>query len=223
MVWWRITGFRMTRLIIAALAGLLVASVPARAHPHVWVTIKSEVVYAPDGSIVGVRHAWTFDDMFSAFAIQGLESKQKGVFTREELAPLAKVNVESLKEYDYFTYAKADGKKALFIDPADYYLDYDSKETMLTLHFLLPFKTPLKAKAVDLEVFDPTYFVDFSLDKKDPVKLAGAPAACQLTIGKPQEMSREMARRLLEIPPDQQIPENSYGSQYANKIAVKCP
>ncbi len=70
--------------------------------------MTSEVVYAPDGTIVGVRQAWTFDDMFSTFATQGLESKQKGVFTREELQPLAKVNVESLKEYDYFTYAKAE-------------------------------------------------------------------------------------------------------------------
>ena len=31
-----------------------------------------------DGSVVGVRHAWTFDDMFSAFAIQGIEAKKKG-------------------------------------------------------------------------------------------------------------------------------------------------
>ena len=60
----------------------------------------------------GIRHAWSFDDMFSTFATQGLESKEKGKFTREELAPLAKVNVESLKEFGYFTFATADGKKA---------------------------------------------------------------------------------------------------------------
>src|SRR4029453_17016492 len=73
---------------------LLVASMPAGfAHPHVWVTMKSEVVYAPDGSVTGVRHAWSFDEMFSTFATQGLETKQKGVFTREDLKPLAEVNV----------------------------------------------------------------------------------------------------------------------------------
>ena len=49
--------------------------------------------------------------MFSAFATQGLEQKTKGQFTREELQPLAKVNVESLKEYAYFTYAKVNGKR----------------------------------------------------------------------------------------------------------------
>ena len=38
----------------------------AEAHPHVWVTFHSEVLYAADGTMTGVRHAWTFDDMFSA-------------------------------------------------------------------------------------------------------------------------------------------------------------
>jgi hypothetical protein len=61
-----------------------------------------------DGRRCEVR---TFDDMFSAFATQGIESKKKGEFTREELAPIAEVNVTSLKEYDFFTYAKANGTK----------------------------------------------------------------------------------------------------------------
>ena len=62
----------------------------AQAHPHVWITATSEVIYAPDGSITGVRHAWTFDDMFSTYALQGIETKTKGVYSREELAPLRK-------------------------------------------------------------------------------------------------------------------------------------
>jgi ABC-type uncharacterized transport system substrate-binding protein len=211
----------LTRLVIAALAGLLAASGPAIAHPHVWVTMKTAVVYAPDGSAVGVRQAWTFDDMFSTFATQGLESKKKGVFTREELAPLAKVNIESLKEFDYFTYAKENGKKAVFAEPVDYHLEF--KDSMLTLHFLLPFKAPVKVKTLDLEVYDTAYFVDFQLAEKDAVALAGAPAGCQVSVGKPQEMSKELAQRLAQIGPGQQIPENTYGAQFANKIAVKCP
>lgn len=214
---------RLTRFVVAALAGLLVASGPALAHPHVWVTMKSAVVYAPDGTIVGVRHAWTFDDMFSAFAVQGLESKQKGEYSRDELQPLAKVNVESLKEFDYFSYAKANGKKTAFVDPVDYHLEFDKKDAVLTLHFLLPLKTPEKAKTIDLEVFDPSYFVDFALAPKDPVALSGAPAGCQFTVGKPQEMTKELAQRLAAIPADQQIPDNSFGAQFSNKIAVKCP
>jgi ABC-type uncharacterized transport system substrate-binding protein len=205
------------------LAVLLLTGGAALAHPHVWVTVKSAVVYGPDGSVIGIRHAWAFDDMYSTFATQGLEQKKKGEFSREELQPLAQVNVESLKEYDFFTYAKADGKKAIFVDPVEYHLEFDPKDTILTLHFLLPLKTPLKAKSLNLEVFDPSYFVDFSFAEKDAVALAGAPAGCALNLTRPQELTAEMARRLAEIPPDGKIPENTYGAAFANKIVVKCP
>ena len=104
----------MTRSFVwgfALLVMLLAGADRASAHPHVWVKAASELVYAADGTITGVRHTWTFDDMFSTYALQGIETKTKGVYTREELAPLAQTNVESLREFGFFTFAKADGKK----------------------------------------------------------------------------------------------------------------
>ena len=194
----------------------------ARAHPHVWVTMKSEVVYAPDGTATGIRHAWSFDDMFSAFATQGLDSKEKGKFTREELAPLAKVNIESLKEYDYFTYAMADGKKAEMSDPLpDYWLDY--KDQVLTLHFTVPFKTSVKAKLLKVDIYDPTIFVDFSFDKKTPVQLAGPPAGCKLDVALPREMTFAEGKALSQIPADEPNTTMAFGAQFANKILVNCP
>jgi ABC-type uncharacterized transport system substrate-binding protein len=215
---------RLFSSFAAALAALAMTAAAASAHPHVWVTMKSELVFAPDGSVTGVRHAWTFDDMFSVFATQGLEAKTKGEFTREELAPLAEVNVTSLKEYDYFTYAKANGKKLEFNDPAaGYYLDYDKKETVLTLHFLLPLKQPVKPKDLTLEVYDREFFVDFSFAEKDPAKLVGAPAQCKLTVGKPQEMNAALAQQLSQLGPNQRDSSLTIGAEYANKILVKCP
>ena len=84
-------------LLVAASVALGPAT--AQAHPHVWITARSELIYAPDGSISGVRHAWTFDEMFATYALQGLDTKKKGEYSREELAPLAQTNVEALKEY----------------------------------------------------------------------------------------------------------------------------
>jgi ABC-type uncharacterized transport system substrate-binding protein len=203
--------------IFIALAGLLFAASPAAAHPHVWVTMTSEVVYAPDGSVTGVRHAWTFDDMFSTFATQGLESKQKGVFTRQELQPLAEVNVTSLKEYDFFSYAKANGRKTEFSEPVDYYLEF--KDSLLTLYFMLPLKAPVKAQSLDLEVYDPSYFVDFTFAEKNPATLVGAPAQCKVTAGKPQDASAapRQGEQFFERPD-----ANNWGAQFANKISVKC-
>ena len=208
------------RILLLALLTLAFAA-PVHAHPHVWVTMKTELVYAGDGTVTGVRHHWAFDDMFSAFATQGLESKEKGKFTREELSPLAKVNVESLKEFDYFTYAIADGKKVPLTDPLpDYWLDYN--DSVLTLNFTLPFKTPVKAKELKIDIYDPTIFVDFSFDKKTPVQLVGAPQ-CKLDVQLPREMTFAEGKALSQIPADQQNTSMAWGAQFANKIVVRCP
>jgi ABC-type uncharacterized transport system substrate-binding protein len=212
---------RRHRLVPLLLAALFVAAGSrAEAHPHVWVTMKSEVVYAADGSVTGVRHAWTFDDMFSAFATQGLEAKKKGEFTREELAPLAEVNVTSLKEFDFFTHAKADGKKTAFAEPTDYYLDY--KDNLLTLNFILPLKTPVKSKSLQLDVYDPTYFVDFSFAEKEPVALKGAPSTCKLAVLRPNESAAD-GRQVGEGFFNSLTSSQNYGAQFANKISVTCP
>lgn len=209
---------------LRAIAGIVLAlaiAAPAHAHPHVWVTMHTDLVYAPDGSITGIRHAWSFDDMFSTFATQGLDSKEKGKFTREELAPLAKVNVESLKEFDYFTYAIADGKKTELTDPApDYWLDYTDQ--VLTLNFTLPFKKPVKAKELKIEIYDPTIFVDFSFEKTNPAKLVGAPK-CKLDVQYPREMTFAEGKKLSEIPADQKNTTMAWGAQFANKLVVHCP
>jgi ABC-type uncharacterized transport system substrate-binding protein len=210
---------RPAACLFAALA-LLLGAVPALAHPHVWVTMKSEIVYSPDGMITGVRHAWTFDEMFSTFATQGIESKKKGEFTREELKPLAEVNVTSLKEFGFFTFAKAAGKKVPLVDPVDYYLEFNN--SMLTLNFTLPVQTPVKAASLDVEIYDPDYFVDFSFAEKDPVALKGAPAACKFAVGRPGGAGAAPVAT-----PDesffQKDSTTNYGAQFSNRIAVKCP
>jgi ABC-type uncharacterized transport system substrate-binding protein len=201
-------------LLLAAFASSLAATA-ARAHPHVYVTMKSEVLYDAEGRMTGIRHHWTFDDMFSSYATQGLESKQKGVFTREELQPLAEVNVTSLKEYDFFTQGKLNGKAAEFLKPVDYFLDMTDQ--MLTLHFTLPLKAPVQAKDIDLEVYDPTYFVAFEFAEKEPITLKGAPASCKLNTV--QLGDRVQSKTLSESMFDQ---NTQIGAQFANKIAVKC-
>ena len=211
----------LLRILLAALACVAFV-LPAQAHPHVWVTMQSELIYAPDGSITGIRHHWTFDDMFTAFAVQGIQAKEKGKFSREELAPLAKVNVESLKEYDYFTYATTDGKKAQLSDPLpDYWLDY--KDSALILNFTLPFKTPVKAKYLRLEIYDPTIFVDFEFAKGTPVHLVGAPSGCKLDVVLPQDITVAQSQKLGEAFFNSLSSAQNWGAQFANKILVNCP
>jgi ABC-type uncharacterized transport system substrate-binding protein len=210
---------RQVLYILSVSAALAFGAGAAQAHPHVWVTAASELIFAADGSVTGVRHAWTFDDMFSTYALQGITTRKKGVYTREELAPLAQTNMESLKEFAFFTFAKVDNKKQKFADPVDYYLEY--KDAALVLHFTLPFKAPIRVKQLALEIFDPSYFVDFSLQKKDPIRLVGAPATCTFAVQRPSD-GTTIAQKLNEDTFLNGANAN-FGAMFANKISVDCP
>jgi ABC-type uncharacterized transport system substrate-binding protein len=109
-----------------------------------------------------------------------------------------------------------------FVDPpSGYYLDY--KDQILTLHFTLPFKAPLKVRDLVIEIYDPSYFVDFSFGKDNPVGLVGAPAACKMTVARPEEMDAATAAKLFQMAPDQKLDPSQYlGAQFANRIIVKC-
>jgi ABC-type uncharacterized transport system substrate-binding protein len=212
-------SYRAAQRILLLVFGILLGASAASAHPHVWVISKSEIVFDTNGVMTGIRHAWTFDEMFSSFATQGLDVKEKGKFTREELAPLAEVNVTSLKEFNFFTFARLNGKKSVFNEPTDYWLEF--KDGALTLFFTLPLKAPVATKSVDLDVYDPSMFVDFALAEKDPVVLVGAPQTCKLAVARPNDTLA--GKQLGEDFFDALASSNDYGARFAYKIAVKCP
>jgi ABC-type uncharacterized transport system substrate-binding protein len=193
----------------------------AAAHPHVWVTLHSEILYSAEGVMTGVRHVWTFDDMFSAYALQGMPHAKKGEYTRQELAPLAQVNVESLKEYAYFTFARADGRKLKFTDPVDYWLEY--KNPALVLHFTLPLQTPASSKVMQIEVYDPSIFVDFEFAKEKPVVLSGASPQCALTVDLPHQPTPAEQLKLSQLDVTPLDASSAYGEIFANKMLVRCP
>ena len=195
----------------------------ATAHPHVFVTARSEIVYQADGRLTGVRQTWTFDDMFSAFATQGLDANGDGKLSREELQPLAQTNVDSLKDFEYFTFAKLGGKQLLFKPPVDYWLDYDDR--LLTLHFFLPLSSPQTQgkKPLSVQVYDPTYYVAFEMAEKDPATVAGAPA-CALNVVRPQELTPAQQAAAVQLDQaDFSAANQDFGAQFANRILVNCP
>ena len=81
----------------------------AAAHPHVWITVETTVLY-DKGAFTGLQHKWTFDEFYTAMAIEGLDKNKDGIYDREELSELAKVNIDGLKEFAYFTYPVLDGQ-----------------------------------------------------------------------------------------------------------------
>jgi ABC-type uncharacterized transport system substrate-binding protein len=209
-------------LVVAASFGIVA---PALAHPHVWATVRSEIVFGPDHTITGIRHHWTFDEFYTAMAVQGLDANNDGVYSKEELQPLAQVNVESLKDFDYFTYVHLsdDDKPLPLKEPVDYSVDYAN--SLLTLHFTLPLEKPLDPKVHDvaIDVYDPSFFVAFGFATDAPVKIAGTETpGCAAEIQKPDPDTEADTKALSEAFFSQLGPNSNFGSQFAQTAIVKC-
>lgn len=217
-------------LLIAALLGIVVWSLTARsvsAHPHVWVQAKSELLFNGQGQVTAVRHAWEFDDAFSAYAVQGLDTNGDGDYSLEELQPLAEVNVTSLAEYEFFTFLQLGGTEADFGPPEDYFLILNGNK--LTLYYALPLKEPAVVdgdRLVTLDVFDPTYFVAFSfVDDGAPVELVDAPDQCSVDIEWAEQLDPMTETMLAAIGQTEEVPPEllAQTQKLANTAKVNCP
>lgn len=208
--------------IILSIMGFLTLSASAWAHPHVSVTARAELLFQ-NGQVIAVRHAWTFDKLYSAFITQGLDQDGDGALSTAEMHALAKENTESLVDFDYFTVIKANGVKQTFGEPRDYAMSHVDGEVTLT--YLLPLKKPpAAARTIGLEVADPTYFVAFALAQgDDAVTLAGAPSGCVTTITRPKPMDPAQQQNLSEAFFEALTAASDFGAQFANRAIVACP
>lgn len=194
----------------------------ASAHPHVWVTVRSEIAFSPEGLVSGVVHDWTFDEMYSAFATQGL-GKPGQLVTREDFAPLAKQNAGSLAQIGYFTVLKIEGKQVDFGNVADYWME-ERPDHRVAFHVVLPLKTPESpGKFVTMMVSDPEFFVDFEFADKDPVKLDNPPKGCSLSITHPAPLDVADSKKLSESFFTNLSPGAGFGFKLASRAIIACP
>ncbi|WP_132255009.1 DUF1007 family protein [Methylobacterium segetis] len=217
-----------TALLSLILPAASLLAGPAAAHPHVWVVAKAEIDYAEGGKVTGIRHAWTFDAAYSAFITQGLDKNGDGKLAPDELAGLAAENTANLAEFGYFTKLKVAGREQAFAEPAEPRMVLEGGA--LTLSFLLPLKNPAPQGrgVVALEVYDPTYFVAFSLaEGADAARLAGAPGGCAATVTRPKPDEAKTADAakpgMTEAFFEALTAASNFGVQFANRVIVACP
>jgi ABC-type uncharacterized transport system substrate-binding protein len=218
----RFRSLRLGRIAAALVALGSFAAGPACAHPHVWVTMRSQVVFKPDGKVEGIIHDWTFDEMYSSFATQGLAPPGQLV-KRADFAPLAKENAGSLAQIGYFTTVKIAGKAVDFGEVTEYWME-ERPDHLVTFHVVLPLRTPAApGKFFSLLVADPEFFIDFEFDDKDGVRLTGAPTGCSLSIAKPKALEADESSKLSESFFSGLAPGANFGFKMASRAIVACP
>ena len=198
----------------------------AIAHPHVWADMRSNLIFTGDGNIAGVKLEWTFDDVYAAEALDGIDVNGDGVYSPEELVPLTEQNMKALKGYNYFTLMRSGNKQLEAAPPIHAGQSYINKK--LKLHFEVPLKVPFDPHKGEfmLKVYDPEYFIEFDYAKKQPVGAEGVmPPDCKMTL-KPIPTTAESNQTLamLSAKPIGWKPENGedFGSIFAQPVLVTC-
>ena len=212
---------------LAALAiGALAAPTPAMAHPHVWIQMQSGVVFNEQGQVSAVKVTWTFDDSYTQMALDGLDKNANGTYEPEELEPLTRENLESLKDYDFFTHVRFDGKAQALGAPTDPGQTYSDGK--LRLHFQLPLATPLDPTRGEfvLKVYDPEFYISFEYAGADPLSVSGnMPAACKPMLKPlPTDAEIDQTRAMLSTKgpdwkPDE---EEDFGALFAQPATIQC-
>lgn len=215
------------RAALAALAmGSWAAATPADAHPHVWIQMQSAVVFNDQGQISAVKVSWTFDDGYTQMALDGLDTNGNGTYEPAELEPLTRENLESLKDYDYFTHVRLDGKAQALGAPVEPGQTYAGDK--LQLHFQLPLATPIdptKGEFV-LKVYDPEFYISFEYTGADPVTVTGKmPAGCKPVIRPlPSDAEIDQTRTMLSSKGPDWKPEEQedFGALFAQPVTIQC-
>jgi ABC-type nickel/cobalt efflux system permease component RcnA/ABC-type uncharacterized transport system substrate-binding protein len=207
------------------LAGVLCAT-PALAHPHIFIDAKAVISFDDTGAVKSIHNAWTFDEIFSSWQIQGLDTNGDGNTSTEEMQELGDDNMTGLAEYQYYTFAGERSDENLSLtngrNPRFVYANGRS-----TLDFDVDFAAPYHIKdTLEIAINDPEYYVAITFADASAVTLVNAPAGCAVSMDPPGTMSDDLAAELsalpadvTELPPD--LAAALRGVQGA--ILVKCP
>ena len=210
----------------AVFAVTMCAAAPAMAHPHVWIEMRSDVVFDGKGLITGMNLMWTFDDAYAEMAVDGLDANGDGVYSPQELEPLTKENLQSLKDYDYFTVMRFNGEKQLFGPIVESGQIWSNNK--LQLHFQLPLKTPVDPVKGEFaaKVYDPEFYIAIDYVKDDPVSVTGnMPKNCQLVVKPvPTDAEVEATRTMLATKGKDWKPGTAedFGEVFAQPVTIEC-
>ncbi|KQU95747.1 DUF1007 family protein [Devosia sp. Root105] len=189
---------RKLALAAAATLGLIGA---AQAHPHIFIDAKATIVFNDAGELTEIRNAWTFDEAFSVWQIQGLDTNNDGITSSAEMQELADENIKGLAEYNFYTSAGETASSLPFASMDD--AKFVFADNRSTLSFGIEPQGPYRIKhKLEIAVADPEYYVAITFHSPADITLENAPAGCAVHLEPPRELSPDLQARLFDLPSD---------------------
>lgn len=186
----RSTHWLRAGMVALTFVAMLALARPARAHPHVWIDAVVEAWFVK-GAVTEFRVTWTFDDFFSAMAIDDFDENRNRTLEDAELQKLASVSEETLAASGYFMHVIIDGAALVVEAVRDFTAAVTDKGLLrYTFTVVLPDPVDPSRRALSVALYDDNYYVDVALNKMDPVRLKGEmPLACTFAVAEDRDHS----------------------------------
>lgn len=197
----------------------------ASAHPHAWIDIKTGLVIDGSRNLVAMRQTWIFDEIYTAFSIEGAAAFDKT--NEEQVAKLTEFGaqvIQRLEGFNYFTTIQSKGEALGFQQGT--FIHADITANRLVIEFELPLTAPISLieDAVQYAVYDPTYYVEIlHQEGAGPVSFvndAGIGAACGSDI-LPPNPDAETVSFAYSLGPDESG-GGGLGIHFAEWVTLSC-
>jgi len=161
-------------MICAMLAATLLLPRSVGAHPHVFIYTATDIVFDEKG-LAGFRIRWLFDEMFSSMIILDYDQNGDHRFDSEEIEQVRQNAFSHVKNFDYFTHVKIDGR----VFKVQYVTDFTARihNDKMIYEFFVPCHVPATDidKEVKLAIYDETFYTSVFLVER-PVAFENADA-----------------------------------------------
>jgi ABC-type uncharacterized transport system substrate-binding protein len=158
---------RWIGMFLLGLAAVSVAG-EARAHPHIFIADAMTVIFG-DHDIAGLRLSWTFDEMYSSMI--RTDYVHGPVMTPAEVAKIEKENFLNLGNYGFFLDLAINGAAIRVKEVKDFVAKFQGNK--IVFEFTVPLQTVERkaSNVLEARVFDPEYYVEFTMRQVDPVAI----------------------------------------------------
>lgn len=198
-----------------------IAPKPALAHPHEFVTMLTTALFNEKGAVTGLRYQWTFDEFFTAYAIEGQDANKNGKAEQNELDALLSEIMGNIKSINYFTKFDANHPAPTFAGHKEIAASMEGRQ--LRLNFELSFTKPysLNKNPLNYSVYDDEFYIAMQHEDGDnSYQPANAPGGCrtELIPPDPSDEISEFASSLGKS----ESGGTDLGKNFAEWISITC-
>ncbi len=213
----------------AFLAAPLVAltTLPAAAHPHVFIDAGLEIRFNDQGQLTHVKVTWAYDAFYSLLLTQnrGLDADGDGFLTPDEEQVMTGFDAQWIEGYNGDLVMTLDGQPLRLSGPLEPTATMIDGQLVST-HLREVAGTPVVAgDKLSVKVFDETFYTAYDLTR--PVDIVGA-AGCEMLRIEPNVNDELLRKRdiVAGFSSDADISDQQellIGEAFATELLVTCP